>query len=61
MLLLGASLLAMTMIVPLLVWPMTNWRTALEAWKAFGAWMGALYFLGAVVWFFMAITSRAIA
>ena len=51
LLLLGLSLFALTLVAPLWVWAVTtNWRAALNAWKGFGAWMGALYLVGLLVW-----------
>lgn len=50
---LAAFLLALTLVVPALVWAQsTSWRAAWGAWRQFGAWMGALYALGFVVWLF---------
>jgi hypothetical protein len=55
---LGLYLFAMTLTVPALVWlQSTSWRLAWHAWKQYAAWMGALYLLGLVVWFFMWVVS----
>jgi hypothetical protein len=50
LLLLALCLFGFTLVVPLLVWPMTNWRTALSAWWQYGRYMLILYAVGAVVW-----------
>jgi hypothetical protein len=52
---LALFLLALTLVVPALVWAQsTSWRLAWLAWRQYAAWMGALYALGAVVWLFIA-------
>jgi hypothetical protein len=57
LLLLAISLFALTLIVPLWTWPLTNWRTALRAWWEFCRWMLCLYAFGFVVWLSMALSA----
>lgn len=48
--LLALSLFCLTLVVPLWVWPLTNWRTALLAWWQYTRYMLALYAIGGLVW-----------
>jgi hypothetical protein len=51
LLLLALSLFALTLVVPLFVWGMSqSWRTAFNAWRQYATYMGCLYALGLLTW-----------